>query len=133
MVEAGGTVPLTVEVTDPEGLPGPGEGVELRVELDLRPQAITVRSLFSASTWVTPTAIAMMPVAPVTGAGEVVYNGRARPSCPEESSPHVRTRPSVPSAALCEEPEPTEGVTATPLVTQRRARTASPARIAFIL
>ncbi|HEX5717201.1 MAG TPA: efflux RND transporter periplasmic adaptor subunit [Thermoanaerobaculia bacterium] len=42
MVEAGGTVPLIVEVTDPEGLPAPGEGVELRVELDLRPQALTV-------------------------------------------------------------------------------------------
>jgi RND family efflux transporter MFP subunit len=42
MVEAGGTVPLIVEVTNPEGLPAPGEGVELRVELDLRPQALTV-------------------------------------------------------------------------------------------
>jgi membrane fusion protein (multidrug efflux system) len=42
MVEAGGTVPLIVEVTDPEGLPAPGEGVELRVELDLRPQSLTV-------------------------------------------------------------------------------------------
>ena len=27
---------------DPEGLPAPGEGVELRVELDARPQALTV-------------------------------------------------------------------------------------------
>lgn len=42
VVEAGGTVPLLVEVTNPEGLPAPGEGVELRVELDARPQAITV-------------------------------------------------------------------------------------------
>ena len=42
MVEAGGTVPLIVEVTNPEGLPAPGEGVELRVELDPRPQALTV-------------------------------------------------------------------------------------------
>ncbi len=42
MVEAGGTVPLIVEVTNPEGLPAPGEGVELRVELDLRAQALTV-------------------------------------------------------------------------------------------
>jgi RND family efflux transporter MFP subunit len=42
MVEAGGTVPLIVEVTDPEGLPAPGEGVELRVQLDLRGQALTV-------------------------------------------------------------------------------------------
>ena len=42
MVEAGGTVPLIVEVTNPEGLPAPGEGVELRVELDLRSQALTV-------------------------------------------------------------------------------------------
>ena len=42
MVEAGGTVPLIVEVTDPEGLPAPGEGVELHVQLDLRGQALTV-------------------------------------------------------------------------------------------
>lgn len=42
VVEAGGTVPLIVEVTDPEGLPAPGEGVELLVELDPRPQALTV-------------------------------------------------------------------------------------------
>ncbi len=42
VVEAGGTVPLIVEVTDPEGLPAPGEGVELRVQLDLRSQALTV-------------------------------------------------------------------------------------------
>jgi RND family efflux transporter MFP subunit len=42
MVEAGGTVPLVVEVTDPEGLPAPGEGVELHVQLDLRGQAVTV-------------------------------------------------------------------------------------------
>ncbi len=42
MVEAGGTVPAIVEVVDPEGLPAPGEGVELRVELDAREQAVTV-------------------------------------------------------------------------------------------
>jgi cobalt-zinc-cadmium efflux system membrane fusion protein len=42
VVEAGGTVPLIVEVTDPEGLPAPGEGVELRVQLDLRGQTLTV-------------------------------------------------------------------------------------------
>ncbi|HWM93646.1 MAG TPA: efflux RND transporter periplasmic adaptor subunit [Thermoanaerobaculia bacterium] len=42
VVEAGGTVPLIVEVTDPEGLPAPGEGVELWVELDARSQAVTV-------------------------------------------------------------------------------------------
>ena len=42
VVEAGGTVPLIVEVTNPEGLPAPGEGVELHVELDPRPQALTV-------------------------------------------------------------------------------------------
>lgn len=42
IVEAGGTVPLLVEVTNPEGMPAPGEGVELRVELDPRPQALTV-------------------------------------------------------------------------------------------
>jgi RND family efflux transporter MFP subunit len=42
MVEAGGTVPLIVEVTDPDGLPAPGEGVELRVRLDLRGQTLTV-------------------------------------------------------------------------------------------
>jgi RND family efflux transporter MFP subunit len=42
VVEAGGTVPLIVEVTDPEGLPAPGEGVELHVELDPRPQSLTV-------------------------------------------------------------------------------------------
>ncbi len=42
MVEAGGTVPLIVEVVDPAGLPAPGEGVELRVQLDLRGQTLTV-------------------------------------------------------------------------------------------
>ncbi len=42
MVEAGGTVPLIVEVTDPDGLPAPGEGVELRVQLDPREQTLTV-------------------------------------------------------------------------------------------
>ncbi|MFL6195373.1 MAG: efflux RND transporter periplasmic adaptor subunit [Thermoanaerobaculia bacterium] len=42
IVDAGGTVALIVEVTDPEGLPAPGEGVELHVQLDLRSQALTV-------------------------------------------------------------------------------------------
>jgi multidrug efflux system membrane fusion protein len=42
LVDAGGTVPLVVEVSDPSGLPAPGEGVELRVELDPRDQAVTV-------------------------------------------------------------------------------------------
>lgn len=42
LVEAGGTVPLIVEVVDPDGLPAPGEGVELHVQLDLRSQALTV-------------------------------------------------------------------------------------------
>lgn len=42
MVEAGGTVPIIVEVVNPDGLPAPGEGVELHVQLDLRSQALTV-------------------------------------------------------------------------------------------
>lgn len=42
LVDAGGTVPWLAEVTDPTGLPAPGEGVEVRVELDLRDQALTV-------------------------------------------------------------------------------------------
>ncbi len=42
MVEDGGTVPLIVEVVNPEGLPAPGEGVELHVQLDLRSQSLTV-------------------------------------------------------------------------------------------
>ena len=42
VVEAAGTVPLVVSVSDPSGLPAPGEGVELRIELDARPEAITV-------------------------------------------------------------------------------------------
>ena len=42
VVEAAGTVPLVVRVSDPMGLPAPGEGVELRIELDARPEAITV-------------------------------------------------------------------------------------------
>jgi membrane fusion protein (multidrug efflux system) len=42
LVEAGGTVPLVVQVIDGTGLPVPGEGVEMRVELDLRTQAVTV-------------------------------------------------------------------------------------------
>lgn len=42
VVEAAGTVPLIVAVSDPAGLPAPGEGVELRIELDARPETITV-------------------------------------------------------------------------------------------
>lgn len=42
IVEAAGTVPLVVRVSDPLGLPAPGEGVELRIELDARPETITV-------------------------------------------------------------------------------------------
>ena len=42
VLEAGGTVPVVVEVTADAALPAPGEGVELRVELDPRPQALTV-------------------------------------------------------------------------------------------
>lgn len=42
VVEAAGTVPLIVAVTDAAGLPAPGEGVELRVELDARPETVTV-------------------------------------------------------------------------------------------
>jgi multidrug efflux pump subunit AcrA (membrane-fusion protein) len=42
LVEAGGTVPIAVEVLDPTGLPAPGEGVELRVALDRRDGALTV-------------------------------------------------------------------------------------------
>jgi len=42
VVEAAGTVPLVVRVSDPTGLPAPGEGVELLVWLDARPETITV-------------------------------------------------------------------------------------------
>jgi RND family efflux transporter MFP subunit len=42
VVEAAGTIPLVVRVSDPAGLPAPGEGVELRIELDARPETITV-------------------------------------------------------------------------------------------
>jgi len=42
MVDAGGTVSLVAEVTDPLGLPAPGEGVELHVDLDRHEQALTV-------------------------------------------------------------------------------------------
>jgi membrane fusion protein, multidrug efflux system len=42
VLEAGGTIPVVVEVTAGAGLPAPGEGVELRVELDPRPQALTI-------------------------------------------------------------------------------------------
>lgn len=42
VLEAGGTVPVVAEVTEGGGLPAPGEGVELRVELDPRPDALTV-------------------------------------------------------------------------------------------
>jgi RND family efflux transporter MFP subunit len=42
VLEAGGTVPVVAEVTEGAGLPAAGEGVELRVELDPRPDALTV-------------------------------------------------------------------------------------------
>jgi RND family efflux transporter MFP subunit len=42
MVEAGGTVAWVAEVTDPTGLPAPGEGVEAQALLDARPEALTV-------------------------------------------------------------------------------------------
>jgi len=42
VLEAGGTVPVVAEVTEGGGLPAAGEGVELRVELDPRPDALTV-------------------------------------------------------------------------------------------
>jgi len=42
VVDAGGTVTLVAQVTDPTGLPAPGEGVELRVALDRHEQAVTV-------------------------------------------------------------------------------------------
>ncbi len=42
VVDAGGTVKVVVAVGDPTGLPGPGEGVEVRVALDRHEQALTV-------------------------------------------------------------------------------------------
>jgi RND family efflux transporter MFP subunit len=42
VVDAGGTVTLVAEVTDPTGLPAPGEGVVLRVALDRHAQALTI-------------------------------------------------------------------------------------------
>ena len=42
VVEAAGTIPLVVRVRNAMGLPAPGEGVELRIELDARPETITV-------------------------------------------------------------------------------------------
>lgn len=42
VVDAGGTIKLIVAVGDPAGLPGPGEGVEVRVALDRHEQALTV-------------------------------------------------------------------------------------------
>jgi RND family efflux transporter MFP subunit len=42
LLEAGGTAPVVAEVTEGAGLPAPGEGVEVHVELDARPDAITV-------------------------------------------------------------------------------------------
>lgn len=42
VVEAGGTIRLVAEVTDPTGLPAPGEGIEIQVELEAREQALTV-------------------------------------------------------------------------------------------
>jgi RND family efflux transporter MFP subunit len=42
VVDAGGTVALVAEVTNPLGLPAPGEGIELRVALDPHEQALTL-------------------------------------------------------------------------------------------
>lgn len=42
LVEAGGTIPVVADVTEGAALPAPGEGVEIHVELDPRPAAITV-------------------------------------------------------------------------------------------
>src|SRR6185295_6483657 len=42
VVDAGGTVSLVALVSDPTGLPAPGEGVEVRVALDRHEQALTV-------------------------------------------------------------------------------------------
>jgi RND family efflux transporter MFP subunit len=42
VVEAGGTVAWVAEVTDPAGLPVPGEGVEVQAQLDARAEALTV-------------------------------------------------------------------------------------------
>ena len=42
MLDAGGTAPVVAEVTAGSGLPAPGEGVEVHVELDPRPDAVTV-------------------------------------------------------------------------------------------
>jgi membrane fusion protein (multidrug efflux system) len=42
LLEAGGTAPVVAEVTAGAALPAPGEGVEVHVELDPRPDALTV-------------------------------------------------------------------------------------------
>jgi RND family efflux transporter MFP subunit len=42
VLETGGTAPVVAEVTEGAGLPAPGEGVEVHVELDARPDALTV-------------------------------------------------------------------------------------------
>ncbi len=42
VLETGGTAPVVAEVTEGSALPAPGEGVEVHVELDPRPDAITV-------------------------------------------------------------------------------------------
>jgi len=42
VLEAGGTVPVVAEVTAGAALPAPGEGIEVRVLLDPRPQALSV-------------------------------------------------------------------------------------------
>jgi multidrug efflux system membrane fusion protein len=42
VLEAGGTLLVTAEVTEGAGMPPPGEGLELHVELDPRPDALTV-------------------------------------------------------------------------------------------
>jgi RND family efflux transporter MFP subunit len=42
LLEAGGTAPVVAEVTEGAALPAPGEGIEVHVELDARPDALTV-------------------------------------------------------------------------------------------
>ena len=42
VVDAAGTIPFVVAVRDALGLPAPGEGVELHVELDAHAEAITI-------------------------------------------------------------------------------------------
>jgi RND family efflux transporter MFP subunit len=42
LLEAGGTAPVVAEVTEGAGLPAPGEGVEVHIELEARQDALTV-------------------------------------------------------------------------------------------